>query len=218
MDIKYRRYWIQDFQAILGQQELLLQSYRNYLIFLHSIMAAGAATLLVALHSDFENWRGAIRKLDKFGTEWVAVASGTIEFVLLTIFVIYAFNTLLELKELISNRAENVTLAQRIVSLLQSDKIFGDLNIFPEESINRISPQILFKLIEGKEPHDSVFGFDCKDYERARDYLWGLKKSELKKWPGSTRRILDHRIFQLFLVIWSAITLFLALVLINVVY
>ncbi|UNK36595.1 hypothetical protein MNR02_08715 [Shinella sp. H4-D48] len=210
-----RREWVQDLQQILSQQETLLQAYRNYLIVLHSLMAAGAATLLVSLHTEFATWTGVIYQFANIGTHGVRALSSAIQYGLLIVFVCYAWTSLNDLYSLIKNRARNVTLMQRLLANIQVGKLRKVFPPLTRDEASNLSVYVAFKMVEGTEPNAEAFGIDDQAHLSTRDLWYGLKMSSDGHRVGGTRRKIDHTIVTLFRIVWVAMAAFILVVTVN---
>lgn len=220
------REWTEDFLQLWSIQDSLLQSYRNYLIIIESLMAGAAATIVAILHGDSDKFSKVIRKLacnQTIDIPWHQAAMNLIEFLVLLIFIIFGMYFLYSMKEIIINRGANVTLCQQMVANLQTGRFISLFEDHIKTKIDRntlrqLSPMAAFKHAEGRTPSSLNFEFNDPANVALQAYFMQIKANlgaGLR--DGGTRGVLNFYIFLIFYIVWSLISAFLVVLLINLI-
>ena len=208
-EYKIERNCIDDARQLWTIQEELLQNYRNYLIVLNSLLAAGSCALIGGLNSDLNSKIGV-----QCGISIGSVANYIILSILLA-FILSAFASLWFMFPVIQNRGHNVHLCQFVLMMLTSHRFFAEMQRrAPNTNFSNISLLAAFKMVEHPKKHDNSFvefQEDDNSHHEVAIYLWLIKtkcKSKFSKFDHARQHV-NNFLLWMFIIIWAFMLLFL---------
>jgi len=203
-----RRAWVEDAKFIWYIQEYLLQTYRNYLIVLQSVLVAAEGSLVGFLEAQIGNLKGILNSVChqmSMPVDLDHIFPILIGIFLLVAIASFGFWSLASFVRIIDNRAANATVAQHLIAALQNNTLFSSAISQATSPYDKISLNLVLVMIEQNVFNDKPFGLSpLPDEISIAKYLFRLKQHYAAAFNRNdpTRVSLSRIVRSMFAVIW----------------